>query len=177
MKRRAAIDRMSYACYLVALELGFEEHRAIELRKASSLHDIGKIGIPDQVLLKDSRLDAEEWQIMQSHTTIGLKILGQSESSLIQTARIVIASHHEKWDGAGYPVGLKGDDIPLEGRIAAICDVFDALISDRPYKKAWTYSDALKYIEDRSGTQFDPKVVHAFMTVYPEIVQYSQENQ
>lgn len=162
--------RMSYACYLVSKAYGMPEDQAKRLSKAATMHDIGKIGIPDHILLKPGKLTVEEFELMKTHPNIGLSILGVSDSALIQTARIIIENHHERWDGAGYPNKLSGENIPIEGRIAAVCDVFDALISERPYKKPWPYEKALEYLLENKGTHFDPDVVDAFHACYPDVV-------
>src|SRR3712207_9102054 len=114
---------------------------------SSSMHDIGKIAIPDAVLLKQGPLDAQEWEIMKSHTTIGAQLLSGSRSPVVREAEVIARTHHEKWDGSGYPAGLAGEQIPLIARICAVCDVFDALVSARPYKDAWLVEDALAEIE------------------------------
>ena len=126
------------------------------LRHASALHDIGKIGIPDNVLLKPGRPRADEWEIMQSHTAKGAEILAGSASPLIQMAEEIARTHHERWDGTGYPNGLAGEQIPLAGRICAICDVYDALGSRRPYKEPWSPRSVLDEIAQGSGSHFDP---------------------
>ena len=132
------------------------------------MHDIGKIAIPDRILQKPGRLDAEEWKKMKTHTTIGAHILEGSRAPLIRMAETIALTHHERWDGSGYPHGLAGEEIPLAGRIASICDVFDALISTRPYKGPWPVPDALAEIERLSGSHFDPALVEKFLeTVEP----------
>jgi putative two-component system response regulator len=132
------------------------------LLNASPMHDIGKIGIPDQILLKPGKLEPHEWDVMKTHTTIGAEILSGDESELLSMARIIALSHHEKWDGSGYPDGLRGEQIPLVARVVALADVFDALTSVRPYKKAWTQEAALEYIDGNRGRHFDPRVVDLF---------------
>jgi len=161
----AHIVRMSRLCMKIGAALGLDAHQCDLILNASPLHDIGKLGIPDSILLKPAKLTPEEWTIMKTHTTIGTKLLAGSDSELMKMAETIALSHHEKWDGSGYPQGLKGEEIPLVGRIASICDVFDALLSRRPYKKAWTLEEALAEIERCSGTHFDPKVVQAFLNV------------
>jgi CHASE2 domain-containing sensor protein len=162
------IERMSLLCERLALAAGFTVADAELLRHASALHDVGKIGIPDRVLLKPDRLDDEELQVMRTHTEIGASILADSRSSLLQLAEVVARTHHERWDGAGYPAGLRGHEIPLAGRICTICDVFDALTSERPYKAAWSVQDALAEIARLSGRQFDPELVPVFLGMWPE---------
>lgn len=137
------------------------EPEAIEL--AAPLHDIGKIGIPDAVLLKPDKLLPEEFEVIKTHTTIGAKILGGSNSQVLKLAAAIALTHHEKWNGSGYPLGLVGEQIPLAGRIVAVADVFDALTHERPYKRAWTQSAASDHIKGLSGTEFDPAVVEAFL--------------
>ena len=137
------------------------EPDAIEL--AAPLHDIGKIGIPDVVLLKPGKLSPEEFEVIKTHTTIGAKILGGSNSQVLKLAAAIALTHHEKWNGSGYPLGLAGEQIPLPGRIVAIADVFDALTHERPYKRAWTQAAAIDQIVSLSGSEFDPGVVEAFL--------------
>lgn len=163
------IKRISEYCRLLgnALELSAGEANLIAL--ASTMHDLGKIGISDTILFKQGRLTDEEIKIMQTHTEIGAKILSGSKSKLLKVAETICLTHHEKWDGSGYPRGLKGAEIPLSGRIACICDVFDALISERPYKAAWPLEKAMDEIELRSGSHFDPKLVGLFMQMQEEV--------
>jgi putative two-component system response regulator len=126
---------------------------------------VGKIGIPDRVLLKPGPLDPEEWEIMRNHTTLGASLLADSESPIMAMAEAIARTHHEKWDGSGYPAGLRGEEIPLAGRICAVCDVFDALLADRPYKKRWTVGEAVAEIASRSSTHFDPHLVAVFLDI------------
>lgn len=168
------ILRMSYNSYLLSLACGFDKERAELMLYASSLHDVGKIGISDTVLLKPGKFTAEERIIMNKHPLIGAKILGNSNSALIKLARIIALYHHEKVDGTGYPHGLKGDKIPIEARISAICDVYDALTSVRPYKKAWSNEQALAFIIENSGSHFDADIVRKFQNIYPQILEYAQ---
>jgi putative two-component system response regulator len=149
------------------LGLAADAHELIG--RAAPLHDIGKIGIPDSVLLKQDRLAPAERAVIQSHTIIGADILSGSRFALLQLAEQIALSHHERWDGQGYPHGLAGDTIPLAGRIVAVADVFDALTHDRPYKAAWTVRDALGEIEACAGSQFDPAVVEALLRIAPEL--------
>lgn len=140
--------------------------RLVELiRRASPLHDVGKIGIPDHILLKPGQLTPAEFEVMKTHTTIGARILSGGRFPLLQTAEKIAFTHHERWDGNGYPRGLKGEAIPLEGRIVAVCDAFDALTRDRPYKPAVSVDDALGELQRCAGTQFDPRVVNAFQVI------------
>ena len=165
----AHIERIGRLCHRLALEAGLEEGEAELIGHASAMHDVGKIGVPDRVLLKPGKLDADEWQTMQTHTTIGGQILGGSRSRLLQVAESIALTHHERWDGGGYPAGLRGEEIPLAARICAICDVYDALTSERPYKPAWTHDEALEQIVRERGTHFDPELVDAFLRMAHEI--------
>lgn len=166
----AHILRMSNYSKLIAKNLGLPETEQDLLLTAAPMHDIGKIGIPDQILLKPGRLDEQELKVMRKHAEYGAALLQNSTTLLTQTAEIVAASHHEKYDGSGYPKGLKGDEIPLYGRIVAVADVFDALTSVRPYKKAWSIAEAKQYVIDQSGTHFDPKCVAAFLADWDEVL-------
>lgn len=164
------ISRMSQYSKIIALAAGLGVEEAELLLQAAPMHDVGKIGIPDRILLKPGKLDKEEWEIMKTHTTIGAKIIGHHSSDILTLARQVALTHHEKWDGTGYPNGLAGEAIPLHGRIVMLADVFDALTSDRPYKKAWSDAAAIQEINDMSGQHFDPQLVRVFMKVFPEIL-------
>lgn len=166
--------RMSKFSQLLALEVGLTKQEAEVVLNAAPMHDVGKIGIPDRVLLKPGKLDAEEWEIMQSHVTIGAEILSGGGSRLMEMARSIALTHHEKWDGSGYPAGLSGKDIPLEGRICALCDVFDALTSERPYKKAWPIDKTMAFIREQSGQHFDPALVTAFESILDEVLVYRE---
>jgi putative two-component system response regulator len=157
------VDRIGRFSERLALAAGMSVPDAELLRHASALHDVGKVGIPDRILNKPGPLDAHEWEVMKTHTTIGASILDGSESELMKLARTVALTHHENWDGTGYPTGLRGDEIPLAGRICTICDVFDALLSPRPYKNPWGLEDAISEITDLSGTKFDPSLVDTFL--------------
>lgn len=147
--------RMSHYARLIALAHGLGEESADIILSTAPMHDIGKIGIPDAILLKPGKLDAAEWEVMYQHPIMGAEIIGKHDNELLETARIIALTHHEKWDGTGYPQGLKGDAIPLEGRIVAIADVFDALLSVRPYKPALSLETALQYIDEQSGHHFE----------------------
>ncbi|TMG71527.1 MAG: HD domain-containing protein, partial [Betaproteobacteria bacterium] len=151
--------RMAKYSSLIARSVGLSsaEQDAIEL--AAPMHDIGKIGIPDRILQNPGRLDGEDLRVMQSHARIGYDMLKDSSSGYLQMAAVIALGHHEKYDGSGYPTGLKGDHIPLEARIVAIADVYDALTSVRPYKPAWPVEDALIYMEKQAGKHFDPRLV------------------
>jgi putative two-component system response regulator len=141
------------------------------------MHDMGKIGIPDKILLKPGKLNAEEWEIMKKHTIIGADILKGSNINFIRMGETIALTHHEKWDGSGYPYGLKGRKIPLVGRITAIADVFDALTSDRPYKKAFSIEKSYQIITQERGKHFDPDIVDAFFEVQDAILQIKESFQ
>jgi putative two-component system response regulator len=157
------VSRMSRLSHRLALAAGMDEKRAEMLLQASALHDIGKIGIPDRVLLKPGKLDDQEWALMQTHTTLGAQLLQGSASEVVQMAERIALTHHERWDGSGYPRGLSDVDIPFESRICSICDVFDALVSERPYKAAWSVADALAEIASMSSRAFEPRLVELFL--------------
>ncbi|RCU50943.1 two-component system response regulator [Corallincola luteus] len=165
------VVRMSHYSRILAVAVGMNEADADLLKAAAPMHDIGKIGIPDRVLQKPGKLDAEEWEVMQSHAVIGGEILGDDESELLKLAKLVALTHHEKWNGKGYPNGLAGEDIPLEGRIVAIADVFDALTSERPYKKGWSVEDAIALLEKEAGEHFDPRLVKLFVAELPKVLE------
>lgn len=175
------IQRMSNYAAAVARRLGVNENTVGWILYAAPMHDIGKIGIPDRILLKPGKLDAEEWEIMKQHTTIGGKILSGSKAGYIRLGEVIAMTHHEKWDGSGYPKGLKGQEIPKVGRIVAIADVFDALTTKRPYKEPFSPEKSYAIIEEGRGTHFDPEVVDAFFAVESEILaikeKYKDENQ
>jgi putative two-component system response regulator len=147
----------------LAETLGMAAERVELIRRAAPLHDVGKIGISDTILLKPGRLTDDEFETIKTHTAIGAALLANGQSALIQTAERIALTHHERWDGRGYPFQLQGSDIPIEGRIVAVTDVFDALTNERPYKKAWTEDDAINEIVAQAGRQFDPAVVAAFL--------------
>ncbi len=157
------VIRMSYYCKVMATAIGMSGEEADLILNASPMHDIGKIGIPDDILSKPGRLNAEERAIMERHTEIGAEIIGKHDTPLLNMARTVALTHHEKWDGNGYPRGLKGENIPLAGRIVAVADVFDALISKRPYKEPWPAERAVALLKEESGRHFDPALVNAFV--------------
>jgi len=164
------ILRMSHISALLAKSIGWNEADCELMLHASPMHDIGKIGIPDHILLKPDKLEPEEWEIMKSHAVIGANILEGDDSDLMKCAGEIALTHHEKWDGSGYPYGLSGEAIPLTGRIAALADVFDALTSARPYKKAWTLEAAVDLIKENRGIHFDPELVTVFLEQLPEIL-------
>ncbi|MFD2110515.1 HD-GYP domain-containing protein [Thiorhodococcus fuscus] len=175
------VVRMSHYSHILGAAIGMSERQSDLLLNAAPMHDIGKIGIPDSILRKRGKLTAEEWVIMRRHCQIGAEILGDSgDSELLEMARVVALTHHEKWDGSGYPAGLAGEDIPRVGRIVAIADVFDALTSVRPYKAAWSVEDSIDQLRRDSGRHFDPVLVARFLDVMPEILaikeQYAEQD-
>lgn len=153
------VMRMSHYAQVIALAYGFSEQKAEDLLHAAPMHDIGKIGIADSILLKPGKLTTEEYQEMQKHPLIGAEIIGDCESDLLKMAKAVALYHHEKWDGTGYPFGLSGEQIPVEARIVALSDVFDALTSARPYKQAWSIEQTLQHIRAQKGQHFEPLLV------------------
>lgn len=157
------VRRIARYCHIIANGMGMPPEEVELLYNVAPMHDIGKIGIPDSVLLKPGRLDPEERKIIETHCEIGCKIIGEDDSALLRNSAVVAGSHHEKWDGTGYPNGLKGEEIPLYSRILAIADVFDALTSERPYKKPWSVEEAAQEIKQSSGTHFDPALVETFL--------------
>ncbi|MCF2948720.1 two-component system response regulator [Paraglaciecola aquimarina] len=169
------VMRMSHYSRIVALAYGFTQAEAENLFNAAPMHDIGKIGIPDSIMLKPGKLTDEEFTIMKSHPEIGAEILGDSDSDLIELAKVVSMTHHEKWDGTGYPNKLKGSEIPIEGRIVALADVFDALTSVRPYKDAWTVEKAMDFIHSQKGQHFDPQLVDLFTQQLSEILEVKDQ--
>ncbi len=168
------VIRMSHYTRLLALAAGLGEAMAEDIFNAAPMHDIGKIGTPDTVLMKPGALDADEWAIMRRHVLMGANILGEHDSDLLQMARRIAYCHHEKFDGSGYPEGISGDAIPIEARIAAIADVFDALTSDRPYKKAWTVEEATALLLREKGKHFDPVLVDLFIGQLPAICEIKE---
>ncbi len=169
------LRRMSRFSGILALGMGLSAQEAEDIRYAAPLHDIGKVAIPDSILRKPAKLTPEEFEEMKKHTVYGAKMLINAESRLLRLAAKIAVGHHEWYDGTGYPSGLKGEAISLEARIVTVADVFDALSSKRVYKGAWTVEDALKYIEERSGRQFDPQVVAVLRERFPEILQARDE--
>ncbi len=156
------ISRVGAYARILARGIGMASDEADTLREASALHDVGKIGIPDAILLKPGKLDADEWTIMKTHTTIGAKILAGSKSHLLQLGEKLAMTHHEKWDGSGYPNGISGEDIPIEGRICAVADFYDAVSSDRPYRSAMPQAKVLSLLREGSGAHFDPRLIRIF---------------
>ena len=163
------IGRIGSLCRRLALAAGLSVDAAELVERASAMHDVGKIAIPDHILRKPGPLDAEERAVMERHTVIGADLLAGSRSTLVQAAEVIARSHHERWDGTGYPAGLAGEEIPLAGRICAICDVFDALVSKRPYKSAWPVEQALEEIRQQGGRQFDPRLTELFLALELEM--------
>jgi putative two-component system response regulator len=164
------VIRMSHYARLLGVAAGMDEAAADDLLHAAPMHDVGKIGIPDRILQKPGKLDADEWAVMQTHARIGGDIIGEHEDGgMLALARAIAVSHHEKWDGSGYPQGLAGEAIPLAGRIVAVADVFDALTSVRPYKRAWSVTDAVGYLQAQQGSHFDARLVGLFVGELPAI--------
>lgn len=163
------VVRMSHTSRLLGEAAGVPKPQLRLLFHAAPMHDVGKIGIPDAILLKPGKLVGEEWETMKRHTLIGASIIGEHTSELLQMARQLALTHHERWDGLGYPHGLKGENIPLEGRIVAIADVYDALTSQRPYKRAWTSADAIQFVQEQAGKAFDPLLVQLFVELLPQV--------
>ena len=164
------IIRMSKTSALLAHSLGWSSTDCELMLNASPMHDIGKIGIPDNILLKPGKLEPHEWEVMKSHAAIGAELLAGDDSALLRLGREIALAHHEKWDGSGYPNGLAGQAIPESGRIVAVADVFDALTSSRPYKKPWPIEDAVAYMRDNSSKHFDPDVIECFRHCLPEVL-------
>ena len=170
----AHILRMSHYSAAVARKLGLSEGDVEAILYAAPMHDIGKIGIPDRVLQKPAKLDQDEWEIMKQHTVIGGRILSGSSAEFIKLGETIALTHHEKWDGSGYPNSLKGEEIPIAGRITAIADVFDALTSRRPYKEPFSIEKSFSIIREGKGSHFDPQVVNAFFSITDEILEIKE---
>jgi PAS domain S-box-containing protein len=158
-------ERVGHIAAKLALELGLPAGQVTLLRQAAPLHDVGKLAIPDCILLKAGKLTPDEFKVMKTHAALGSRLLSSGSSPVLQMAAVIAATHHERWDGVGYPNGLSGETIPLVGRIVAVADVFDALTHDRPYKSAWSVEDAIAEIGRGAGSQFDPRVVTAFLAL------------
>jgi two-component system response regulator RpfG len=169
--QQVIVVRMAKYARIIAEELGLSQMECEDIEYAAPMHDIGKIGIPDTVLKKPGRFNDDEWVQMRQHTVIGHKILSSSQSRFIQLGAVIALNHHEKFDGTGYPNGLAGRDIPLTARIVAVADVFDALMSPRPYKRPWQLQMALLYIKEQAGSHFDPQCVDAFFGRLDQIKQ------
>ncbi len=168
------IWRLAAYSAAIARAAGWSDKEIEYLELAAPMHDAGKIGIPDSILKKKGVLDATEWEIMKTHTTIGYGILSKCDSPLFRMAAQIALSHHEKWDGTGYPEGLKGEQIPECARVVAIADVFDALTKKRPYKKAWSIEDALEEIRKQCGSHFDPKLCESFFSIEAKIRKFKE---
>ena len=163
------VIRMSHYAHLLGIAAGLGEDEADDLLHAAPLHDVGKIGVPDRILQKPGPLSPDEWAEMQRHVSIGADIIGEQSAGMLAMARDIALTHHEKWNGEGYPAGLAGTAIPLVGRIVAIADVFDALTSKRPYKEAWPVERAVDYLLDQRGRHFDPALVDLFVGLLPAV--------
>jgi putative two-component system response regulator len=168
------VIRMSHYARLLALASGTSEDLAETVFLAAPMHDIGKIGIPDELLRKSGPLTPEEDKRMREHTAIGATIIGRHDNELLDTARIIALTHHERWDGEGFPHKLAGEHIPLAGRIVAIADVFDTLTSERPYKKEWPVEQACDYLLEQAGKRFDPVLVARFLEILPEVLKIKE---
>jgi putative two-component system response regulator len=169
------IERMARTAQLLARAAGLSEAEADLILQAAPLHDVGKIGIPDRILLKPTPLTPEEWRTMRMHPGIGAGIIGKHDAPVLKMARRIALTHHEKWDGSGYPRGLKGEEIPLVGRIVALADVFDALTSERPYKPSWPLDNAVSYVREQSGRHFDPRLAGLFIELLPQVLKIRSE--
>jgi len=163
------VQRVSHSCRALAQAAGLDAHTMEMIYMASPLHDIGKIGVPDHILLKKGRLNDEEQVIMRKHVDYGVELLDNHPAHVLQVACSIAQNHHEKWDGSGYPNALAGEAIPIAARIVAICDVFDALTSVRPYKVAWTVESAVGFLQEQAGSHFDPNLVALFLNILPEV--------
>ena len=168
------VIRMSHYSHIIARAAGFDETTAEDLLHAAPMHDIGKIGIPDSILQKPGKLTPDEWAVMREHPVIGARIIGVHPAGLLHMAHDIALTHHERWDGSGYPRGLQGEDIPMVGRIVAVADVFDALTTQRPYKKAWPLNEAVAYIREQRGKHFDPQLVELFLEQLPAILEIKE---
>lgn len=171
------IQRMAHYSQIIARGLDLDATAQKLILEAAPMHDVGKIGIPDYILLKPGRLTPEEFEVMKGHARLGHELLKDSHSEIMRAGAEVALSHHEKFDGSGYPRGLRGHAIPLFGRIVAVADVFDALTSERPYKKAWPLEDAVRFLEDGRGAHFDPLCVEAFLAGWDEVLDVRQRFQ
>jgi len=169
------IERVSTYSYVIAKEYGLDESECETILNAAPMHDIGKIGIPDYILKKPGKLSYEEFDIIKKHPVIGSEIIGNTDNGLIRIAKIIALEHHEKWNGEGYPKGLKGEEINLYARITTVADVFDSLLSKRPYKDAWFPDKTIEWIKNQSGEHFDPKVINAFLRAIPELLKIHEK--
>ncbi len=169
------VFRMARYARIIAEELGLSSEECEDIEFSAPMHDIGKIGIPDDILLKPGSFEPDQWERMKQHTVIGHNILSNSDSRYMKMGAVIALNHHEKFDGSGYPSGLSGEEIPLVARIVAVADVFDALMSERPYKQAWPLDKALELLRDESGRHFDPQCVDAFFARLEDILNVRQE--
>jgi putative two-component system response regulator len=163
------VIRLSHYCRMLGLAAGMPDYRAEILFNAAPMHDVGKIGVPDSILEKAGPLTPDEWSIVKRHPVIGAGIIGRHNNELLEMARVIALTHHERWDGSGYPRGLRGEAIPLVGRIVAIADAFDALTNTRPYKQAWPVEEAVALLRREAGRQFDPRLVPKFIEMMPQV--------
>ena len=170
----AHIQRMAHYSQIIARGLDLSPAMGKLILEAAPMHDVGKIGIPDYILLKPGKLTPEEFDVMKGHAKLGYELLKDSGSEILRAGAEVALSHHEKFDGSGYPQGLKGSQIPLFGRIVAVADVFDALTSERPYKRAWSLDDACRFLEEGRGKHFDPMCVEAFLAGWEDVLEVRQ---
>ncbi|PHS71501.1 MAG: two-component system response regulator [Methylophaga sp.] len=170
------VIRVSMYAKLLAKAIGLSEIDVDLIFNAIPMHDIGKIAIPDHILLKPGKLDPAEWEIMKTHVNLGAELLSGGHSPLVIMAKNIALTHHEKWDGTGYPNGLVGENIPMEGRVCAICDVFDALLSERPYKKAWLIEDTMAFLHQEKGKHFEPLLVDKFVQILPEVMNFRADH-
>ena len=169
LTRTAHTYRVGRFCAIMAKSVGFEQEVSDRIRVAAALHDVGNVGIPREILSQRGELDAEARQVMETHTRIGFRILSGYGSPMMKMAAEIALTHHERWDGTGYPQGLSGPSTPLAGRIAAIADVFDAMLGDRPHREALSADDAFTFIQQGAGTLFDPELVRVFLSLRPEV--------
>jgi putative two-component system response regulator len=166
----AHILRMAHYSARIAKQLGFSLEDQELLLDAAAMHDIGKVGIPDALLCKPGKFEPHEFEAMKAHARLGFELIKDSQSEILQAGASVALGHHEKFDGSGYPSGLKGEDIPIFSRIVAVADVFDSLTSKRPYKSAWPLDEAAQYLRDGAGAHFDPRCVDAFFQAWDDIL-------
>ncbi len=169
------IIRVGLFSAVIAESLGWDEEEVETIKLAAPMHDIGKVGIMDRILLSTEKLSGEDWEIMKKHTIFGYEILKGGDSHLLQVAAIIALEHHERWDGSGYPFGKRGEEISIYARITSISDVFDALTSSRPYKRAWELDKAVSYMVEQKGKQFDPKLVDIFVENIDRIKEIKEE--
>lgn len=163
------VIRLSHYCRMLGLAAGMPDYRAEILFNAAPMHDVGKIGVPDRILEKAGPLTPDEWSIVKRHPVIGAGIIGRHNNELLEMARVIALTHHERWDGTGYPRGLRGEAIPLVGRIVAVADAFDALTNTRPYKQAWPVEEAVALLRREAGRQFDPRLVPKLIEMMPQV--------